>query len=158
MSKEVNALGRKIIADRLKRMCCSYFGHLRYGCFLEVGVAAWGRRRADFVALKISGEIVIVEIKSGMADFKADHKYEEYIPHCNRLYFCFPYPMDVTLPDGVGVLVPSANGYLRVLRKAKHRPMAGRDRRNLVLRLAWRAATYSKRTNPRRVKLYLTNV
>ena len=158
MSAEINKLGRKIIADKLKLMCCSYWAHLKYGCFLEVGVAAWGRRRADFVALKISGDIVICEIKSGMADFRTDHKYEEYMPHCNRFYFVFPYPMKVELPDGVGVLVPSPSGYLRVIKKAKHRKMEGINRRNLVLRLAWRAATYSKRTNPRRVKQYLTNV
>lgn len=151
-------IGRKIIADKLKLMACSYFSHMKYGCFTEVGLSSWGKLRADFVALKISGDIVICEIKSGAADFRNDTKWSNYLPYCNRLYFVFPYPMDVDLPPEVGVLVPGNNGYLRVAKKATRRVIEGRNRRDLVLRLAWRAATYSKRTNPRRVRIYLTPV
>ena len=34
-------------------------------------------RRADLVALRADGEIVIVEIKSSVADFRADRKWLE---------------------------------------------------------------------------------
>ena len=44
-------------------------------------------RRADLVALGGDGEIVIVEIKSSVADFRADQKWMDYRLHCDRLFF-----------------------------------------------------------------------
>lgn len=137
-------------------MAVSYFVHYGYGCFLEVGVTAGGGRRADMIGLKINGDIVICEIKSCLADFRTDTKWQEYLRHCNRFYFVLPKLFDnIKLPVGVGVLVPAANGYLRVAKSAARQVMVGRDKRNLVLRLAWRAATHSRRTNPRRQRIYI---
>src|SRR4029079_9888581 len=44
-------------------------------------------RRADLVALGGAGEIWIVEIKSSVADFRADQKWIDYRLHCDRLFF-----------------------------------------------------------------------
>ena len=44
-------------------------------------------RRADLVALGGDGEILIVEIKSSVADFRADQKWTDYRLHCDRLFF-----------------------------------------------------------------------
>ena len=44
-------------------------------------------RRADLVALDAGGEIWIVEIKSSVADFRADQKWQDYRAHCDRLFF-----------------------------------------------------------------------
>ena len=44
-------------------------------------------RRADLVAFDAGGELVIVEIKSSIADFRADQKWHEYRLHCDRLFF-----------------------------------------------------------------------
>ena len=44
-------------------------------------------RRADLVALDASGTIWIVEIKSSVADFRADQKWLDYRAHCDRLFF-----------------------------------------------------------------------
>src|SRR5271165_3568707 len=44
-------------------------------------------RRADLVALGGDGEIIIVEIKSSVADFRADQKWMDYRLHCDRLFF-----------------------------------------------------------------------
>jgi hypothetical protein len=43
-------------------------------------------RRADLVALGGDGEILIVEIKSSVADFRADQKWMDYRLHCDRLF------------------------------------------------------------------------
>ncbi len=43
-------------------------------------------RRADLVALNAGGEIWIVEIKSSVADFRADQKWPDYRAHCDRLF------------------------------------------------------------------------
>ncbi len=51
-------------------------------------------RRADLVALDAGGEIWIVEIKSSVADFRADQKWQDYRAHCDRLFFatCMEVP------------------------------------------------------------------
>src|SRR5262245_31939179 len=46
-------------------------------------------RRADLVALNERGDIWIVEIKSSLADLRADTKWEDYRFHCDRLFFAF---------------------------------------------------------------------
>src|SRR5215475_3846748 len=46
-------------------------------------------RRADLVALNERGDIWIVEIKSSLADLRADRKWEDYRVHCDRLFFAF---------------------------------------------------------------------
>ena len=46
-------------------------------------------RRADLVALDPSGEIWIIEIKSSIADFRADQKWHDYRAHCDRLFFAW---------------------------------------------------------------------
>ena len=44
-------------------------------------------RRADLAALGADGEIWIVEIKSSVADFRADQQWQDYRLHCDRLFF-----------------------------------------------------------------------
>src|SRR5262249_22567243 len=44
-------------------------------------------RRADLVALGSDGEVWIVEIKSSVADLRADQKWIDYRLHCDRLFF-----------------------------------------------------------------------
>ena len=44
-------------------------------------------RRADIVAVGGDGPMLIVEIKSCVADFRADRKWRDYAAHCDRLYF-----------------------------------------------------------------------
>ena len=54
-------------------------------CVSELPLASG--RRADLVALGRDGEIWIVEIKSSVADFRADQKWMDYRMHCDRLFF-----------------------------------------------------------------------
>ena len=44
-------------------------------------------RRADIAAINSEGEVIIVEIKSSPADFRADRKWRDYLACCDRLYF-----------------------------------------------------------------------
>ena len=44
-------------------------------------------RRADIAAVNRDGEVLIVEIKSSLADFRADRKWRDYVACCDRLYF-----------------------------------------------------------------------
>ena len=68
-------------------------------------------RRADLVALNERGEIWIVEIKSSVEDLRADHKWEDYRAHCDRLFFAFTQdlPCDI-FPQDTGLIIADAYG------------------------------------------------
>src|SRR6266511_3350382 len=77
---------------------------LRFSVMSELPLASG--RRADLVALDTGGEVWIVEIKSSIADFRADQKWIEYRLHCDRLFFAttLDVPCEIFPPD-VGLIV-----------------------------------------------------
>lgn len=97
-------------------------------------------RRADIVALGGDGAVHIVEIKSSLADFRADHKWSEYRAHCDRLFFAIPEDMDVEImPPDAGLIV--ADGYdAAIVREAPEHRLSGAARRAVLLRFAQAAA------------------
>ena len=68
-------------------------------------------RRADLVALDAAGTVWIVEIKSSVADFRADQKWQDYRMHCDRLFFAtsLEVPCEIFPPD-TGLIVADAFG------------------------------------------------
>lgn len=68
-------------------------------------------RRADLVALDAAGTVWIVEIKSSIADFRADQKWPDYRAHCDRLFFAtsLEVPCEIFPPD-CGLIVADAFG------------------------------------------------
>jgi hypothetical protein len=97
-------------------------------------------RRADVVAVNAHSEIVIVEIKSSVADFRADHKWSDYRAHCDRLYFAIPddLPAEI-MPAEEGLIVADGFG-AAVVREATLRRIAPATRRAVLLRFAQAAA------------------
>src|SRR6204780_2884140 len=84
-------------------------------------------RRADLVALGGDGEILIVEIKSSVADFRADQKWMEYRLHCDRLFFAtiVDVPCEIFPPDA-GLIVADAFGASILIEVPEHRTPAAR--------------------------------
>jgi len=97
-------------------------------------------RRADLVALGGDGEILIVEIKSSVADFRADQKWIEYRLHCDRLFFATvaDVPCEV-FPADTGLIVADAFGATIVSEAPEHRLVPAR-RKTVMLRFAHAAA------------------
>ena len=97
-------------------------------------------RRADLVALGGDGEIVIVEIKSSVADFRADQKWTDYRLHCDRLFFAtvVDVPCEI-FPADTGLIVADAFGASIVCEAPEHRLGSAR-RRTVMLRFAHAAA------------------
>ena len=97
-------------------------------------------RRADLVALGDSGEIWIVEIKSSIADFRADQKWIEYRLHCDRLFFAttLEVPCDI-FPKDTGLIVADAFGAEIVCEAPEHRLHVA-TRRSMTLAFARAAA------------------
>jgi len=93
-------------------------------------------RRADVLALDRAGEVLIVEIKSSVTDFRTDHKWQEYRAFCDR--FCFAvaegFPLDL-IPADCGLMVADAFGAALVREPPLHRLHPSR-RKALILDLA----------------------
>ena len=97
-------------------------------------------RRADIVGVDAGGTITIVEIKSSVADFRADRKWSCYRAHCDRLFFAIPVTMPTALmPDETGLIVADAYG-AEVVRHPLEQRLAGAARRAMLIRFAQAAA------------------
>ena len=97
-------------------------------------------RRADLMALSRKGSIFIVEVKSGLEDFRTDAKWGEYLPYCDAFAFAVApeFPRHV-LPEEPGLIVADCFGGA-VLREAPAAPLAGARRKALTLAFARLAA------------------
>ena len=97
-------------------------------------------RRADLVALGSDGEIWIIEIKSSLADLRADQKWMDYRLHCDRLFFATTLEMPCEIfPDDAGLIVADAYGALIVCEAPEHRLHAA-TRKTVLLAFARVAA------------------
>lgn len=97
-------------------------------------------RRADLVALDAGGEIWIVEIKSSVADFHADQKWQDYRLHCDRLFFatCMEVPREI-FPNNTGLIVADAFGAQMICEAPEHKLPAA-TRKSMMLLFARAAA------------------
>jgi hypothetical protein len=97
-------------------------------------------RRADLVALGAGGEIWIIEVKSSVADFRADRKWIDYRLHCDRLFFATAreVPFEI-FPVDAGLIVADAYGASIVCEAPEHRLHAA-TRKNVMLAFARAAA------------------
>ena len=97
-------------------------------------------RRADIAAVGGGGEIAVVEIKSSVADFRSDSKWQEYMPFCDRFYFAVmaDFPQEL-IPESAGLIVADAFGGA-VIREAPVDKLAGARRKAVTLRFARLAA------------------
>ncbi len=97
-------------------------------------------RRADIVSLSRKGEVWIVEIKSSLADLRADSKWTDYRSHCDRLFFAAPPDLPAELfPGEAGFICADAHG-ADMLREAPEHKLAPATRRAMTLRFAHLAA------------------
>jgi len=104
-----------------------------------------GGRRADLMALGRSGDFVIVEVKSGLADYRSDTKWTEYRDDCDQFFFAVDERFDRTmLPTDVGVMVADGYGGAILVPAPEHK-LTGPRRKALTLRYARTAAARLKR-------------
>jgi hypothetical protein len=126
------------IALAIARGTARYLHALGYCVVSELPLPSG--RRADLVALGGDGEVLIVEIKSSVADFRADQKWMDYRLHCDRLFFAtiVDVPREIFPPDA-GLIVADSFGASIVGEAPKHRLTPAR-RKTVMLRFAHAAA------------------
>ena len=68
-------------------------------------------RRVDVAALDRKGQLLFVEIKSSLADFRCDEKWPEYLEFCEQFYFAVgaDFPSSV-LPQEWGLIIADRYG------------------------------------------------
>ena len=91
-------------AHMIARGVCRSLRRLNMVCLTELRLP--NQRLADLTCISAKGDIWIVEIKSGLADFRSDDKWPEYVGYCDEFYFAVApgFPLDV-LPQSCGLIV-----------------------------------------------------
>ena len=125
-------------ADLITRGARRLIASLGYSSVCELSLP--NGRRADIVGISHAGEIIIIEVKSCLADYLADNKWREYQPYCDRFYFALaPDGPAQRIPDDSGLIV--ADGYAaEVIRDAPAMTINGARRRAVLLAFARHAA------------------
>lgn len=110
------------------------------GCAVVAELPLADGRRADLMALDPRGVITILEVKSCLADFRADHKWEYYRHWCDRFYFAVDsaFPQE-HIPDDCGLIIADRFDAEALREAPEHRLDAAR-RKAVTLRFARCAA------------------
>lgn len=131
VSVTVVAISRPETTATVTRGAARFLTALGYAPLAEVTLP--NGRRADLMALGPKGEILIVEVKSGVEDFRTDQKWHEYLPYCDAFAFAVApeFPREI-LPEEPGLIVADGFGGA-ILREAPVAQMAGARRKALTL-------------------------
>ncbi|CAH1656484.1 MULTISPECIES: MmcB family DNA repair protein [unclassified Chelatococcus] len=125
-------------ALKIQRGVCRLMAGLGQVSVTELTLASG--RRADVIALSPAGDITIVEVKSSLADFRADTKWRDYHAFSDYLFFAVAedFPIEV-LPEEAGLIVADAYG-AAILRSPERMPLAAARRKAVTIRFAQAAA------------------
>lgn len=97
------------IADAITKGTLTLLHAHGWAALREVSLA--NNRRVDIMAINHKGEILVVEVKSGLADFASDAKWEEYLDFCDYFYFAVDENFAIeALPECVGKIVADGFG------------------------------------------------
>jgi len=97
-------------------------------------------KRVDVMALGPKGEVWVIECKSGLADFRADAKWEGYLEWCDRYFWAVDeaFPLD-HLPEDTGLILADAYD-AEILRMGAAMKLPAARRAALIRRFARHAA------------------
>ncbi|MDF2367347.1 MmcB family DNA repair protein [Sneathiella sp.] len=109
-----------------------------YDSLMEVNLRI--RRRVDVMGINDKGRIIIVEVKSGPADYRVDEKWSDYLEFCDEFYFAVDadFPRDL-LPETHGLIIADGFGGA-IARASSDFNLNAARRRNVTLRFARIAA------------------
>jgi len=151
---------RKAVTEALKKAAAFYFFRYGFAVTFEMGVMPWGSRRADLVANKVSGKIVICEVKSSLADYRSDKKWKSYLDFCDMFAFVMTPELYLKLrheiPKNVGVLcLDPKTGYAYMAKRCALLELIPENRVSTLARLAYRSGELSKRTQRSRTRVFI---
>jgi hypothetical protein len=142
------------VADEIKKSVAAYYYKKGRMSFFELGLTWMGRLRADVFVLAMNGYIVIVEVKSSLADFRSDKKMKQYEEFCNASYCAMPESVYLKVKDkilpGWGCFVMNEDGTcILKVKGAKPFDIDPEITKELCIRAAYREADTNKSKNKR---------
>lgn len=131
-------LRRDAVTREVCRGVCRLLRDLGHACIAELPLP--NGRRADVVGLSQSGDLWIVEVKSGVDDFRTDHKWPEYRDFSDALFFAVApgFPLEL-IPADTGLILADRYGG-EIVRQAPETRLAPARRKAMTLRFAHCAA------------------
>jgi hypothetical protein len=121
---------QEAVALRLCRGARRLLWSLGYASVTEFPLA--NGRRADVFGVAKGSEIVIVEVKSSITDFRTDQKWPEYRAWCDTFFFAvgeeFPRAL---IPETCGLIVADGFG-AAIMRGSPIERLTGARRRSLL--------------------------
>lgn len=149
------------IADQLKAQVRRYYTEKCYAVNAEMGLNSGGALRADLLAVNMKGEVIVIEVKSGVPDFRSDKKWHKYLPFCNKFYFAVTArtyeKIKADIPKGIGVFVVRKFDHkdnervithstykMRMVKRAEFREMDPQTKLSVVIRMAFRNADFNR--------------
>lgn len=125
-------------AQALARGAARLFWQLGYSAIPEFILP--DGRRADLFCVGRKGEIAILEIKSGVADFRADNKWTDYSEYCDTFYFAVSqrFPHDL-IPPQCGLVIADGFGGA-IVRESPLEKLSAARRKAITLKFARAAA------------------
>jgi hypothetical protein len=125
-------------AAALQRGVCRTFRALGLSVLTELPLA--NGRRADVVGLSSGGDVLIVEIKSCLMDYRTDGKWHEYLDYCDRLFFAVAadFPCEV-IPEEAGLILADRYG-AELVREPVEARLSSARRKAMMLCFARAAA------------------
>jgi hypothetical protein len=133
-TRSVQLMDSAAITASVTRGVCRWLADLGYAALTEFKLG--NGRRTDIVGLSATGTLVMIEVKSTVADFRADDKWLDYVPYCDGFSFAVPehFPIRI-IPESCGILVADRHG-ATVIRPAIHHRLHPSRRKALTLRFA----------------------
>jgi hypothetical protein len=126
------------VAARLCRGARRLLWTMGYASVTEFPLA--NGRRADIFAVAADSSIAIVEVKSSIADFRADRKWQDYRAFCDAFFFAvgedFPQAL---IPQDCGLILADAFG-AAIVRDPPVERIAGARRKSLIAAFGQSAA------------------
>jgi hypothetical protein len=104
IQSDPQAQTRMAPGHRLARGVCRHLDGFDFACLEEFSPTAG--LRVDVLALGPKGEVWVIECKSGIADYRTDHKWRGYLDWCDRFFWAVgtDFPAEI-LPDETGLMI-----------------------------------------------------
>ena len=132
------SVDRSDTGARLARSVQILFESMGYAAMCEVNLRI--RRRVDVMGINDKGHILIAEVKSGPADYRADSKWPEYLEFCDQFFFAVgqDFPTDL-LPADQGLIIAD-DFHAEIIRQSADFKLNAARRKNVTLRFGRQAA------------------
>ncbi len=128
-------------AERITTAVASFFQEMGDATLSEFTLKTG--RRVDLISLSRSQHIAIIEVKSSLADFSSDKKWQNYLDWADQFYFAVAenFPVE-RLADEMRCGILITDGFdTHILREAPLRKLPTQRRNHLIRRLAFAAMT-----------------